>query len=248
MMIDRKSPISHLEKLLRPKQEWRVLVLAADKCGLALDLAPFVNLVTLVCPTVVHAQRVEKIAAISRISNVNCKIHNPEDLPYTNDSFDLLVCQHMAHTFNDLDGWLREADRILRPEGLAAVETLLVPGTRLRGKKARRLREAAEYLNAFFQLHSQKPYSYASKNNWEDLLVAAGFEIQKLETAERIVDFSVWTDEVSLSWEDRLRLKVMLVQAPEKASEFLTPKFSGDRILFRHPEITILANSKANTD
>jgi len=45
---------------------------------------------------------------------------------------------------------------------------------------------------------------------------------------------------------DRLRLKAMLIQAPEKAREFLTPQFSGDRIRFHLPEITILATLQAN--
>ena len=159
-----------------------------------------------------------------------------------------LACDQLTHTINDLGAWLLEVDRILCPQGLVAIAANLVPGTRLRGKKARRLHEAAAYLNAFYQLHSQKRYRCYSKNHWEDLLVAAGFEIQQSETVERFGDFTVWADEDSLSSEDRLRLKVMLVQAPEKAKEFLTTQISGDRIVFRHPEIIILAKSKANTD
>ena len=78
--------------------------------------------------------------------------------------------------------------------------------------------------------------------------MGSGFDIQRLETVDKLFDFAQWADEAALSSKDRMRLKVMLVQAPEKAREFLTARFSGDRIQFRLPEITILAKSKANTN
>ena len=124
--------------------------------------------------------------------------------------------------------------------------TYLVPGTRLRGKKARKLCQAADYLNAFAQLRSPKHQRYYSQLDWEDLLAKAGFDIQRCETADKYFAFSQWAWEAQLSGMDRLRLKAMIIQAPEKAREFLTPQFSGDRIQFRLPEITILATSNAN--
>ena len=129
-----------------------------------------------------------------------------------------------------------------------AVETYLVPGTRLRGKKARKLREVDRYLNAFYQLRNPKHQRYYSQNGWKDLLMGSGFDIQRLETADKLFDFESWADEAALAGKDLLRLKVMLVQAPEKVREFLTVQFSGDKIHFRLPEITILAKSKANTN
>ena len=245
-MLDPISPPSHLVKLVQPGPEWRILITAGDNISVALAFAPHVNHVSLVCATSRQAQEVEEAAATASLSNIVCDIHDPECLPYADDSFDLLVCHHTAHTLHDADAWLLEAVRILRPQGLLAVETCLVPGTRLRGKKARKLREADHYLNAFYQLHDPKHQSYYSQNVWEDLLMESGFDIQRLETADKSFDFAQWADEAALADTDRLRLKVMLVQAPEKAREFLTTLFSGDRIQFRLPEITILAISEAN--
>jgi hypothetical protein len=144
--------------------------------------------------------------------------------------------------------WLSEAARIICPQGLMVITSYLVPGTRLRGKKARKLRESAEYLNAFCQLRSPTHQGYYSQNSWEDLLLGVGFDLRHLETSDKLFDFARWADETALTSKDRLRLKVMLVQAPEKAREFLTLQFSGDRIQFRLPEISILAKSKANTN
>lgn len=245
-ILDAISPPSQLVKLVQPRPEWRILVTAGDDISLALALAPHVNHVTLICPTARQAQEVEESAAEACLGNIVCNIHDPEYLPYADDSFDLLVCHHTAHTLHDANAWLLEAGRILRPQGMMAVKTYLVPGTRLRGKKARKLREADHYLNAFCQLHDPKHQRYYSQNGWEDLLMGSGFDIQRLETADKLIDFAQWADEAALAGKDRLRLKVMLVQAPEKACEFLTTRFSGDRIQFRLPEFTILAKSKAS--
>ena len=247
-MLNSKFPSSHLVKIVQPGPEWRILVTAGDNISVALAFAPHVNHVTLVCPTARQAQEVDEAAARACLSNIVCDTHDSECLPYMDDSFDLLVCHHTAHTFLDTNAWLLEAARILRPQCLLAVETYLVPGTRLRGEKARKLREADQYLNAFYQLRNLKHQRYYSQYGWEDLLVGSGFDIQRLETADKLFDFAQWADEVDLASKDRLRLKVMLVQAPEKAREFLTVQFSGDRIQFRLPEITILAKSKAKTN
>ena len=247
-MPDPISPLPHLLKLAQFRPEWRILVLAGANIHLALEFAPHVNHVTLICPTLEQAQAAQGVAAKSRLSNIVCDTHDPENLQYAVDSFDLLICHHMAHTLHDTEAWLQNAGHILRPQGLLSMATYLVPVTCLRGKKGRKLREAGDYLNALIQLYNPQHHSYYSQNVWEDLLIGAGFDIQRLETANKLFDFAQWTDEAFLASKDRLRLKVMLVQAPEKAREFLTLQFSGDRIQFRLPEITILAKSKANTN
>jgi SAM-dependent methyltransferase len=247
-MLDSISPPSHLIKLAQPQPDWHILILTGANPSLALDFASYVSQITLVCPTAEQVHVVGNSTGTARLSNIVLDTHDPEFLPYDNDSFDLLICHHMIQTLHDTEVWLRQVTHILRPQGLMAMTTHLVPGTRLRGKKARKLRQAGDYLNAFNQLRNPQHQNYYSQNGLEDLLIGAGFDIQRLETADKLFYFAKWIDEAALSSIDRLRLKVMLVQAPEKVREFLTLQFSGDRIQFRLPEITILAKSKANTN
>ncbi len=247
-MLKATTPQSHLPGLVQPQPDWRILVAAGDHVSLAFAFAPHVSHVTLLCSTAEQAQEVEETASGARISNIICDVHELQYLPYADDSFDLLVCHHVSDILQNTGAWLSEAARIICPQGLMAVASYLVPGTRLRGKKARKLRESAEYLNAFFRLRSPNHQGYYSQNSWEDLLLGAGFDIRHLKTTDKLFDFAQWADEAALASKDRLRLKVMLVQAPEKAREFLTLQFSGDRIQFRLPEISILVKSKANTN
>ncbi len=232
---------------LQPQPDWRILILAGANDDLALVLSPLVKHITLICRAPEHVRHAEEAAAKAQQNNIVFAVHDPNHLPYEDRSFDLILCDHAAHKLPDTKKWLLEASRIIRPQGLLLIRTLSVPGTRLRGKKAHQLRESAEYINALCQLHCPTHRRYYSQNQWEDLLMDAGFDIQGAETSACWFDFTAWVDGSSLADKDRLRLRAMLIQAPKKAHEFLTPKISGDRIKFRLPEITILANSKANT-
>ena len=247
-MLDPITAQSQLLDLTQLKPDWRILAAVGSSENLAIPVAPHVNHVTQICATAAQAQEIEQMATKATISNIACSIHAADDLPYEANSFDLLLCHQFTHRMINTEAWLLQTARVLKSRGLIAISTYLVPGTRLRGKKARQLRLAAEYVNAFCQLRDPTHRQYYSQSGWEDLLLKAGFEIQQVQTAERQFDFSLWAGEAALSPKDRLRLKAMLVQAPEKAHEFLTPQFSGDRIRFRLPEITILATSKGNTD
>ena len=75
-----------------------------------------------------------------------------------------------------------------------------------------------------------------------------GFAPQQTVKMKRVVDFEAWANPNILTPADKIRLRAMLIQSPEKAWEFLTPKVSGDRIEFHLTEILILATKKADTD
>lgn len=233
---------------IAPKPDWRILLLAGDNADAipARQFAAHVSHLTVVCRSAEQARKCTEPAANALGSHIVYTTHDPNQLPYEDGSFDLVICFHIVHELLDTTAWLLEASRIIRPQGSLVIRTLSVPGTRLRGKKARKLRESAEYINAIFQLHSPSDGRYDSQNQWEDLLMGTGFDIQNIETSVQLFDFTTWVDKASLTHRDRLRLQAMLIQAPEKANEFLTPQFSGDKIEFRLPEITILAVSKAN--
>lgn len=67
-------------------------------------------------------------------------------------AFDAVTCRIAPHHFADIGRFIAEAVRVLRPGGLLAVVDNIVPGSRLRGKKADRRRAAGEYINIFEKL------------------------------------------------------------------------------------------------
>ena len=60
--------------------------------------------------------------------------------------------------------------------------------------------------------------------------------------------FTPWAKRMKVSEENTLRLRAMLVQAPQLVVEFLTPDISGDTIEFQLTEAIIIAHKSTQTN
>jgi SAM-dependent methyltransferase len=178
---------------------------------------------------------------------INNGLSSPFTLPYAPDSFDLVVCDRIASRSDLHAEWLAEINRVSRPGGLLLVIDYLVPGTRLRGKKARQTREAGQYINAWTRLWSPGHQRYLDRDTWQHYLLESHWQILRWTTRQVAVDFDTWCALQPLSEADRIRLRAMLLQAPEKVSGFLTPVGAGDRMSFHLTEGFILAAKPSDT-
>ena len=64
---------------------------------------------------------------------VRCHVANAMDLPFPDDSFDVVFCLEAAHNFADKPRFLREARRVLRPGGTLMLADVTATTTRLLG-------------------------------------------------------------------------------------------------------------------
>lgn len=239
---------SDLVTLINPKPTWDILVMVGDDAGLASELAAKVRHATVIRTHPVSAHAAEGFSPNSLAGNLIFDGTYSGILPYAENCFDLVFCYRCSHMLPDCANWLQQTRRILKPRGLLALTTHLIPGTRLRGKKARALRESGDYINAWHRLRDSQHRRFYNQHQWEDILIESGYALESKETVDDFFDFDLWVNTARAANNDRLRLKAMLIQAPEKAREFLTPQFAGDRIRFRLLEITILATSQGNKD
>ncbi len=181
-----------------------------------------------------------RLAQERGFTNFTTETADAESLPFDDDSFDLVTCRLAAHHFPNIDKFVAEAARVLRPGGLLAVVDNVVPGSRLRGKKANIEREAGQYINAYEKLRDPGHGRCLSLYEWLDLYHDAGFIIASQETADMWLDFDAYVNRMRVSPINRTRLRAMLLQAPYRAAEFLTPQVTGDRITFRFSEAIIV--------
>ena len=121
-----------------------------------------------------------------------------------------------------------------------------MPGSRLRGKKGRRLREAGIYINAFEKLRDPSHHHCLSLDEWFETLQEAGFTLLHQETAVKRLDFDSWAARMQVSAANRLRLRAMLIQAPETVADFFAPQFLGDRVSFQLLEAIIIGKLERN--
>ena len=238
----RGRSLARLVELTRPQPDWRVLDVAAGAGHTALAFAPHVAHVTASDITAEMLAEATRLAQERGCANVSVETADAQALPFDDASFHLVTCRLAAHHFAGVPQFLAESARVLRPGGLLAVADNVVPGSHLRGKKGKQIREAGRYINAYEKLRDPSHNRCLSLTDWVDKFFFAGFELLHRETADMWLDFDDYVNRMRVSPENRIRLRAMLLQAPRRAAEFLTPQSTGDRIAFRFTEAIIVGD------
>jgi SAM-dependent methyltransferase len=133
-----------------------------------------------------------------------------EDLPFADDSFDVVACRRAAHHFDDVRAALREMARVSRR--LVLVEDLLYDGEE--AEEAHRLRDPTHV----------RAYSEAE---WRDHFDAARLDVEALELfSERAIPYEPWLERVGCRGEEAVRV-----------GELLGDRIHGDRV--RMPGLAI---------
>jgi hypothetical protein len=151
---------------------------------------------------------------------------------------DCLTFYLPSQQVTDIPQWLAEAACALKPGGEISIRDVVVPGSRLRGKKADLQREGGRYINTLLRFAGQGNGRHLSQSQWQDVLQKAGFEVVYERVTAVPHFFHDWA--APLSPPDRLRLRALLLQAPAPALDYLTLHIAGDRIAFHLQEIVII--------
>lgn len=232
--------LARLVELTSPQPDWHVLDVATAAGHTAFTFAPYVAHVTATDLTPEMLVVAAGLAQEKELANLTFAPADAENLPYEAETFHLVTCRIAPHHFPEIQQFIHEAARVLKPGGLLAVVDNIVPGTHLRGKKARLINEAGAYVNAFEKLRDPSHGRCWSVSEWENGFRKAGFAVQHQELLSKEMEFGSWAARMQVSPDDTTRLKAMLVQAPTAVADFLTPQISNDRITFRLTELIIV--------
>lgn len=157
-------------------------------------------------------------------------------------AFNLVVLHLPAHLTDGAETAAAHARRILCEGGWLALYVPTVPGSRLRGKKARLQRQAGAYVNLFMQMGSAGYGRALSLHQWQDILTAHHFTYTHQEHYPQTVDLHTWLAPFNHTPAHTTRIKAMLLQAPAPVQAFLTPSHTGDRITFQLLNSLIICN------
>lgn len=233
------ASLERLVALTGPRPDWNVLDLATAAGHTALAFAPLVAQVTGVDVTPEMLPLARQLTADRRVDNLLLSVADVADLPFGEATFDLVTCRIAPHHFDDIDRFLAESARVLCPGGLLALVDNVVPGSRLRGKKADALRLAGRYVNAFEKLRDPSHVRCLSVEEWQDALADAGLALVHQEVLDKRMEFEPWA--ARHTPQTRLRLKAALLQAPAAAAEFFDARQTGDLTSFRLREGLFIA-------
>jgi 4-hydroxy-3-polyprenylbenzoate decarboxylase len=183
--IDRRWRVRAVEMLrpaieASPRSRPRVL----DLCAGTLDLAALLE-ETFPDAEVVACDASDKMLALGRakVRNVECVVGDALALPFEDGSFDAIVCGFGVRNLADLRKGLREARRVLRPQGSFVTLELFRPrGTTSRFIHGAGLRFALPVLGAAlakdreaYEYLAESMEGFVTREAYEQLLESEGF-------------------------------------------------------------------------
>ena len=121
-----------------------------------------------------------------------------EDLPFADKSFDVVACRVAAHHFEEPAAVLREFARVTRELVLVADNLFLGEA----GEEADRLRDPTHVRNY-------------SEEEWRELFVQAGLEVETLEREDKRIELEPWLERAGCSGEEAARVRDLLADRIE---------------------------------
>lgn len=206
--------LARLVALTQPEAGWRVLDIATGGGHTARTFAPHVQRVVAGDLTFRMLRAAQGHFADHALGNVISVQLDAERLPFPTDTFDLITCRIAPHHFPSVQGFVNEAARITRPGGLVAVIDQIMPKNR----------KASRYVNAFERLRDPSHAWAFSRPRWEGIFKSAGLEVLHSEEFTRRHRLAEWAARMKCAPDVVTRLQAMLIQAPEKAAEWLLPE------------------------
>ncbi len=198
--------------LARPQRGDLALDVATGTGNTAFALAPLVRRVVGLDLTREMLDHARRLAAERNVLNTDWVLGDAQRLPFPEDTFDLYVVRAAPHHFPDVDAFLREALRVLKPGRDAAFVDCSAP------VPARDLLHEVEVLRDPSHVRS------LTVEEWVSALERAGFRVEEARAREMSWSYDEWMDNMSVSQERRDELARIIEGAQGEALAQLHPE------------------------
>jgi ubiquinone/menaquinone biosynthesis C-methylase UbiE len=166
--------------LARPKLGDLALDVATGTGNTAFALAPHVRRVIGLDVTSEMLDQARRLTAERGVKNVDWVLGDVADLPFPDDTFDLYTVRAAPHHFRDIDAFLREAFRVLKPGRDAAFIDCSPPAA------------ARELLHDVEVRRDPSHVKALTLEEWGAHFERAGFELEVASLRELDWDYDEW--------------------------------------------------------
>lgn len=167
--------------------------------------APLVKKVTALDLTKEMLAAAERFIKGNGHENVEFVIGDAENLPFDDESFDIVTCRIAPHHFPNVHTFIEEVFRVLKPEGQFLLDDNVVP-------------EKDEFDKFYNTIEKKRDYSHFrawKKTEWLQMLELTGFEITEWHRFEKTFKLEPWCNRMNLSLEEKEELSSYILNASQ---------------------------------
>jgi ubiquinone/menaquinone biosynthesis C-methylase UbiE len=197
--------------LARPAPGNVALDVATGTGNTALALAPYVQSVVGLDLTREMLDQARRVAAERGIDNADWVIGDAERLPFDDDAFDVYVVRAAPHHFPDVDAFLAEALRVLKPGSAAAFIDCAPP------------LPARDVLHEVEMRRDPSHVRSLTVEEWVGRLERAGFEVESAAARELDWNYEEWMGNMEVAPELSTELAGVIERTEGPAREQLHP-------------------------
>lgn len=218
------ASLARLVELVKPAPTWQALDVATAAGHTAFAFAPHVAGVVASDITPEMLREAAKLAADKQIANVRFAEADAENLPFADATFDLVTCRIAPHHFPDVQKFVAEVRRVLKPGGtFALVDNISPDAATTPGFDAAALAKAADDYNAFEKRRDPSHGRCLTVRQWRHLLTTHRFALEAEEHLDKQMEFEAWCRNMSVPDDVVPGLRTTLETADPALAAFLRP-------------------------
>jgi SAM-dependent methyltransferase len=225
--VHRSGPsLPVLVDVAAPKPIDLALDVATGTGNTALALAPLVLRVIGLDVASGMLDQARARAQAENIQNVEFITGSAEDLPFPDAEFSLVVSRHAPHHFQDLNKFLREVGRVLKPGGRFVVADQISPSA-----------QVADWVDRWERTRDPSHFRQRTVDEWRQASATAGFAWIRDQAVPYELPFDWWVKQAGCEEETVQELQKQASAADEVARREMGIKFNpaGQVVSFMEP-------------
>jgi ubiquinone/menaquinone biosynthesis C-methylase UbiE len=222
--------LAQMVKMASTNGQETLLDIATGGGHTANAFAPLVSEVTAIDLTPEMLAAAERFIKGNGHENVSFIKADAEMLPFNNELYDMVTCRIAPHHFPNVDKFVSEVYRVLKPNGQFLLDDNVVP-------------EDDEFDHFYNHIEKIRDYSHFrawKKTEWMKMLEKEGFEIFETHRFVKTFRFEPWCNRMNLPTEEKEKLTQFILNSTERIKDKFRVMVENGQIVSFQGEAIIL--------